>query len=432
MSIPLDQLYHYIEQLAEHAHGDHVVIYRFYPHGSKEIKNLSFLRDHETLAEILLRPEIFCNDQEPLDFDRYEQETFLNPDTLNMVQQMGYRKQNLRDYPKNIWRHAVLLHSEQRSRDLQQYLDQDFVPVYYWSHAVMARDWFRAAEYLDAKKHQTTQPFLIYNRAWSGTREYRLKFSDLLVDLDLVDCCRTWVNGLDTCLDLHYSRYDFVNTVWKPSNQLENYFKPTAANSEHSAMFDLEDYAATDIEVVLETLFDDDRLHLTEKSLRPIALAQPFVLVSTHGSLEYLCSYGFQTYDSIWSEHYDQVQDPVQRMNEILKVMHEISAWDQPTRCVKMQQAQEIADYNRQHFFSRNFLQLILGELQTNLDRAFETLKNSHSDTCPLDPRKYKHEFVETLLNHPVSQSCSPTDWGKIINDILVMAFQRQKSKSNS
>lgn len=432
MSIPLDQLYHYIDQLAETAHGDHVVIYRFYPHGSKEIKNLSFLKNHPVLDEILLWPEIFCNDQEPLDFDRYEQETFLDKQTQDLVQYMGYRKQNLRDYPKNIWKHAVLLHSEQRSKNLQQYIAQDFIPVYYWSHAIMARDWFRSAEYLSVKKITTTKTFLIYNRAWSGSREYRLKFLDLLIDQDLVDHCQTWCNPVDVDLGVHYSQHTFKKPQWRPRHCLEDYFGPTTASGEHSAVIDFANYANTDIELVLETLFDDDRLHLTEKILRPIACAQPFVLAATAGSLEYLRDYGFQTYSSVWSEHYDQISDPESRMQEIASVMKEIVSWDPHTRRVKLQQAQEIAEYNRQHFFSNNFLHLIVNELECNLDWAFLQLKSWNSDTCTSDPRKYKHEFIETLLNHPEIKSCSPTDWSKIINEVLTLAFQKQKSKNHS
>ena len=429
MSIPLDQLYHYIDQLAETAHGDHVVIYRFYPHGSKEIKNLSFLKNHPTVDQILLWPEIFCNDQEPLDFDRYEQETFLDGEILSIAQTMGYRKQNLRDYPKNIHKHAILLHSEQRSNNLQKYIDLDFIPVYYWCHAMIARDWFRASEYLSVKKNPTTKTFLIYNRAWSGTREYRLKLLDMLIEHNLVDHCLTWCNAVEIDLGIHYSCYTFKNPQWKPQLCLENYFKPTVARSEHSAMIDIDNYANTDIEVVLETLFDDDRLHLTEKILRPIACAQPFVLASTVGSLEYLKSYGFQTYSSVWSEHYDQITDPELRMREIVSVMEEIARWDPETRCVKLQQAQEIAEYNRQHFFSNNFLHLIVNELETNLDWAFLQMKYKNSATCPSDSRKYKEEFIEMLLNHPEIKSCSPTDWDKIIKDVTNLAFQMQIDK---
>ena len=41
MSIPLDRLYHYIQDVAEQVHGDRILIYRFSPHGSKNIEDLT-------------------------------------------------------------------------------------------------------------------------------------------------------------------------------------------------------------------------------------------------------------------------------------------------------------------------------------------------------------------------------------------------------
>jgi hypothetical protein len=45
MSIPLDNLYHYIQSVAEQIRSDRVIIYRFYPHGSKNINDLTNLKD---------------------------------------------------------------------------------------------------------------------------------------------------------------------------------------------------------------------------------------------------------------------------------------------------------------------------------------------------------------------------------------------------
>jgi hypothetical protein len=69
---------------------------------------------------------------------------------------------------------------------------------------------------------------------------------------------------------------------------------------------------------VLETLFDDHRWHLTEKSLRPIACGKPFVLMATPGSLQYLRQYGFKTFDGLIDETYDSIQNPKQRLQAVL------------------------------------------------------------------------------------------------------------------
>lgn len=374
MSIPLDNLYHYVEQICQKIWQGRVIIYRFYPHGSKDLKYLEFLESTPGLEDTILCPAVFCNDQEPLNYDFYNQATMAYDYDRSVFDKLNINKNNLRDYPIEVWNHAVLLHSEQNSTDVELYQQDGFITAYYWSHALIALDWFRFAQHIDQQKN-ASKTFLIYNRAWSGTREYRLKFADLLIQYNLVDQCRTWANPCDVNLGLHWSQHTFVNNQWLPQHQLEDYFEPSSASSEHSADFELADYEDTEIEVVLETLFDDHRWHLTEKSLRPIALAQPFILVGTAGSLQYLRAYGFQTFDGIWSEAYDRIQDPALRLEIITGIMKTITTWDPDTRRQKMQQAQAIADFNRRHFFSPEFFDLIRKELQQNLASALEQVK---------------------------------------------------------
>ena len=378
MNIPLDRLYHYIENVAQEIYSDRIIIYRFYPHGSKNINELNNLHTADAWLEKTIHPLLWCNDQEPLDYEFYKTNLRNKPDTI--LGRFFPPPKNL-NYRKNIFEKNLLLHSEKRSHNLKKYLlNQELIPVYYWSHAVIARDWFRYAEHVEQKK-QVSRIFLIYNRAWSNTREYRLRFAELLIHLNLQEHCKTSVNPIEPELGLHYDSHTFKNPQWKPQTVLENYFPISDAHSHYSADFDMEDYAATDIEVVLETLFDDGRLHLTEKSLRPIACAQPFILAGTHGSLEYLRSYGFKTFGDVWDESYDLVEDPAERLIQIAELMKYISNWSPDQREHNMAQARIIAEYNRQHFFSKEFFDLIINELRTNLKSGFNELDQCNNYT---------------------------------------------------
>jgi hypothetical protein len=168
----------------------------------------------------------------------------------------------------------------------------------------------------------------------------------------------------------------FKNPVWRPTHVLEHHVGTSSASSSASADFATADYNSTEIEVVLETLFDDDRLHLTEKSLRPIACAQPFILVATHGSLQYLRDYGFKTFDTVWDETYDTIEDPYNRMLAIIGVMQTICEWTPEERLEKVQCIKEIVQHNQNYFFSKEFFNLILDELNTNLTCAFNQIKS--------------------------------------------------------
>jgi len=399
MNIPLDRLYHYIENIASEIYGSRILIYRFFPHGSKNIDDLNILHELESpWLDELLYPKIWCHDQEPLNHEFYSKNLVVpeNDDWNNVLKSINedlFSPKNL-NHQQTIFDKGLLLHSEVRSAELIKYRsDNQLIPVYYWNHAVLARDWFRYAKHETFQK-QTNQTFLIYNRAWSGTREYRLKFTDLLIENNLVQHCQTTVNPYDPELATHYKNYNFKNSQWQPINVLENFFRPSTADSASSADFTTDDYNSTDIEVVLETLFDDSRLHLTEKSLRPMACGQPFILAATHGSLEYLRGYGFKTFDTIWNEDYDLIVDPQERLQAIITVMQEIVGWSPLTRETKIHQAREIAKYNRQWFFSQEFFNLIVSELKNNLNLAFQELAS-----CDNYTRWYNR--WKTLLTYP-------------------------------
>ena len=374
MSIPLDRLYHYIENIAEEIYGNTIIIYRFYPHGSKKLEQLASTKNFKW-SEFKLNPGIHCNDQEPLDYNYYQHYKLNDRSewaSLLKTCSVYAPIPNLKICP-DIYDQSFLLHSEQRSMNLSIYKKNNWITIYYWCHALLARDWFRYAEYISINK-KPVKTFLVYNRAWSGTREYRLKFADLLIDHNLVDDCQTSVGLVDQ--DTYYKNYKFTNSQWQPLHHLEQYFQNNLSSSTSSADFTVEDYCATDIEVVLETLFDDNRLHLTEKSLRPIACGHPFILVATHGSLQYLRNYGFRTFGDVIDEGYDLIKNPSDRLKAIVMAMKQITNWTKEEKQYKMRLLQEIAEYNKQHFFSVDFFNQILNELKENLTTAF-TLFNS-------------------------------------------------------
>jgi hypothetical protein len=397
MSIPLDRLYHYIESISREILEDNVIIYRFFPHGSKNVNHLDYLKQYKWF-EYTVSPHIYCNDQEPLDYEYYEKhkrETHIEITTSNPNH---FGAQLLASYgvpfvsfnfskSHGIYDKNVLLHSEQRSNNVDKYSNSQFIPVYYWSHAVIAQDWFRYAKYIKQKKN-VQQTFLIYNRAWSGTREYRLGFADRLIDNKLVDDCIMRISPVDSTIDKHYDLYQFEHPHWRPHNVIEKHFPLCEAESHYSADFDQEDYESTDIEVVLETLFDDPRLHLTEKTLRPIAMGQPFLLAGTYGSLKYLREYGFKTFANCWDESYDMMTDSIERLNKITEVMGDIVSMSTDKKAEMLTRARAIADYNKQYFFSKEFQQKIHLELIHNLTRALTELEITNTSNLWLTRRK--------------------------------------------
>jgi hypothetical protein len=389
MSVPLDRLYNHLDGLCNHD----ILIYRFYPHGSKNLSNLTQLHNYKQLDwfSLLTRCNMICHDQEPLNFDYYDlpavielNEKFhatLSKDATsricNRFNQMHIRSVLPTRY--SLYDQTLITHSEKNSLELEKYQQAGYIGVYWWAHAVIARDWFRYAEHdnnLQFNADNVRKDFLIYNRAWTGTREYRLKFTEYLVINDLQECCS--MSFASQCDGQSYVNFIPANKQFALSRvDIDNYFSENTADSSSSADYNSADYCHSAIEVVLETLFDDARLHLTEKTLRPIACGKPFILAATAGSLSYVRSYGFKTFDGFINEEYDTIVDPTERLLCIIKEMKRISLLPLKQKKDLWEKLYQITLYNQQLFFSAKWQEHIFQEFVNNYNIAADALATS-------------------------------------------------------
>lgn len=375
MSVPLDRLYHFLQSLCDR---DDIIIYRYFPHGSKNILDCWPIQPEE-ISEFqrMISMHMVCHDQEPLSLRTagffHRQAQFVKqgityqPDP--MIPTSSFKVQL--GAVNSVYDEVLLVHSEANSDLVQHYSTLGCRPVYYWSHALIAHDWYRFAQHDPELVYEPTEfvkDFVIYNRAWSGTREYRLKLAEMLVQQGLHTACNMRFNPMDS--GVHYERHQFVNPGFQISTRLERCYPLNTSDSSTSADYCGVDYQQAGLEVVLETLFDDHRNHLTEKTLRPIACAKPFMLVSTPGSLAYLKQYGFETFGDIIDESYDQIQDPVARLRRIVQVMQHIHSMPATHRLELWHQLHQRALRNQQRFFSKDFFAQVVGEFQHNLQTA--------------------------------------------------------------
>jgi hypothetical protein len=406
MSVPLDRLYNFLNDLCNHYD---LVIYGFFPNGSRKLQDIKMLCDTHGSSWIksMTTPCLIFHDQEPLNYNLYSKKDFKdfvdaqpgyhpseNPKILiaNMHLRACLRS------PLGAYDQVLLCHSEQNSKELELYEHNGFIGVYYWSHALISHDWFRYAS-LDPKLitnfENIAHDFLIYNRAWSGTREYRLMFAELLVDHDLLPNCLMTFSEFDN--QVCYTQHKFSNKDFAiRRDDLHKLYPPNVHNSDASADYNSKDYANTAIEVVLETLFDDTRHHLTEKTLRPIACGRPFILTATPGSLQYLKRYGFQTFHGLIDETYDTIQNPQQRLNAIAQEMKRISCLEHSEKKALWIKLYAIAKHNQELFFSDLWHNSIVNEFKCNLDLAFKQLTATG---------KYQKEIERMALTDPILAS---------------------------
>jgi len=391
MSVPLDRLYNFLHDIVNHD----ITIYRFWPHGSKKLEDLVRLMPSPTCVKDIITPQAIFHDQEPLNFnlwtrDDFEQARHQYLATRPIPQHPAFHHPLHVDFhtslhirtmviPVNVYDCILLVHSEQNSKEVDTYSQHGFVPVYYWSHALIAADWFRYAQHDPVLQYDTDtfeQDFLIYNRAWSGTREYRLAFVDRLVQAGLINNCRTSFAPVDS--GFHYNQHKFANpNLAITRTDLETVLPPNTHDSRASADYHNQDYAQTGMEIVLETVFDDSRWHLTEKALRPIACGKPFMLIATAGSLKYLRSYGFETFGNHIDESYDLETDPVARLNAVIQEMTRIAALSSADKIVLWNQLHKIAERNQQRFFSAEWQTSLVQEYVDNMNHAMDTMNQN-------------------------------------------------------
>jgi hypothetical protein len=393
MSVPTHNLYDFIHQATK----KQFLLRYFYPYSSKDLQNLTchitypgltlgsnsiktedrydskFLSGCELdyNSFVKLQPVLLCHDQEPLHFDLFSDDAahmkdfFVNSGYDQYIPNINNLNLRWCD-PWSVQKTWILLHSELNSTELVRYEAAGrFKGAYWWSHAMLALDWYRYAEHdLSLEYTDTYQKlFLIYCRDQTGSRTYRRDFLQQMTERDLMPQCQT------------QSVAEYTTT------------------SNSSAEYESTDFNCTAISVVLETIFDS-RIHLTEKTLRPLACAHPFVLAAGAGSLNLLRHYGFETFHPYINESYDLIEDCQLRLNAIVTELSRISALPADEQQAVVSACNKIARRNQQRFFSQGFRDQVTQELQQNVAAAFDGHRGQLDlDTWWQNRKWYKKTF---------------------------------------
>jgi hypothetical protein len=320
---------------------------------------------------------IIAHDQEPLCFDAY---CIQRPEIRDFLQARSIDAELAPDlnlgycYYRNYFSKKVLLHSEIGGPDLDKYQQHgSFVPCFFWSHSLIAADWYRYAKADPelARPRNIRKLFNCYARAWSGSREYRLKFLDMITRSGLGDHCEIRFSTVDQ--GRHYQDHEFSDSRFDSNFDAGRWAKPNNSGADASATYSAQDYRRTLFDVVCETVID--RVHPTEKILRAIACGQPFVVMAGAGTLAFLRSYGFQTYESCVDESYDLIQDPVARMQAVVETMQAITESAKDPDWVA--QVESIADWNRRWFFSDRVTEKVIADLIAQLEESLHLVEKS-------------------------------------------------------
>jgi hypothetical protein len=111
--------------------------------------------------------------------------------------------------------------------------------------------------------------------------------------------------------------------------------------------------------VSVETVLQYPYPYLTEKTFRAILHKRPFVIVGAPGSLDQIKKLGFKTFDHIWNEDYDLIQDPNHRIRAVIKIVEEIGSLSSDQLKDLMYSVQDTVEFNYK-FYVQEFSNTIL------------------------------------------------------------------------
>ena len=293
---------------------------------------------------------------------------------------------------------TIFANSELNSAD-KEYLKNhypNFIDWYYFSNALVSREWFSAQQYNYAGWVDQKQTLLDCNLV-TGSRQYRVYITYLMFRYKYNQNSfisfsgdTNWLDDLKIYdqFDLLSQPEDYINRIPTEKISYDNCNKDhRLSNGLMQSRIPLEYYSQVNYILVAETLCVENKKHLSEKIFKPIAAGKPFLLAAGYKNLEYLRSYGFETFDTLWNENYDCVLNPKARIDSIFDTITSINLDNvfqflenspEYTQGMKnifkklemFEQAHAIAKRNRDYFWSDNFYNRVFKEALDNLNLA--------------------------------------------------------------
>jgi hypothetical protein len=349
-----------------------------YPYGSTQPENIEFLMRDMSHWPGKRGPLFVFYDQEPI---------------------LGEFNYDLLDYVSNNFlggNKFILVTTEKNSDTVDQIQAKYNCPVvYYFHHVFAAHDWFRGSRYdsllINPNQRQLTKKYITFNRLTSGIRAYRSLLISELIKHNILD--QGYVSYDGNC-SMGGSHVDHIQNLVK-ENLITQELANLAINNINSIDLPLRiDYQGHDYipnhsfvlsathqsqesfcYVVTETCYWHRRDHLTEKIFKPIVSRMPFILVGPAHNLKYLRSYGFRTFSRWINESYDDIEDPVLRLEAISCELERICKFSLDELETILSEMQDDLDYNYNLFHSQEFIDTCWGELKTNLQNSFDPSK---------------------------------------------------------
>ena len=326
------------------------------------------MADNPNLNRYCRGPIFICYDQEPL----------LPEYNRNLFESLQFR-----------WESPYILLNTERDSDAKNRIlkEHNMLDVNYFYHGLCASDWYRGyrfdARITDPCSRKIKKSYVTLNRITSGERVYRIIFvAKLLAEgldrnglISFSDVCAD--SGKHAVVELHHYGLEHgidTSELVKAISTAElplRFDTPTNVaipNGSHQ-LGPVDKFLEAAFFVVTETCFWDRKTHLTEKIFKPIVMKMPFILLGPAHNLKYLRSYGFKTFGEWIDESYDDIEDNMQRIDAVVKVLKDLEGKDLEKMLTEMA---PILEHNFNLFYSKEFVDGIWTELTDGIKSALQ------------------------------------------------------------
>lgn len=327
-----------------------------------------FMHDQEPIQMPLHKPLFDEVVRRNLDVNRYRTNAAPLHLDLDMVQ-----------YSKNS-APGIVITSEQgeRVKDLETIYGWD--TRYYFFHGWACLDWFRGYNRSFLFSHPQHRvlgccTFMSPNRIIGGERDHRVIFLYHILKKNLQYnhisaplVCPVENQHIGVIASKYSNRYADIEQVLSDSTLPWLFHGESRQEMTSCLLTNFQEAMQSLIYVPTETVYFGKRTHITEKTFKAIALGMPFILVATAGSLEYLRRYGFQTFDNVWSENYDEETNDFRRLEMVVDLLANIDACSQRERDQIWRHVQPRVEHNWNHFYHGGFESVLWSELSEVLN----------------------------------------------------------------
>lgn len=106
------------------------------------------------------------------------------------------------------------------------------------------------------------------------------------------------------------------------------------------------------INLVTETRYASPTIYISEKTLKPMIVNRPFIMLSSPGTLRFLKQLGFKTFSDYWDESYDDIEDHTERFETVYRLVKSILEKPKQELADMLKEMHPILKYNKMQVYS--------------------------------------------------------------------------------